>query len=757
MRLPQLPWLLLLIPAVALGSRVEGTLLDVTQRPLAGLTLEVVRANDGKVATSHQADPKGRFAVELPPGRYLLRVPHPEHCPGDTDAVAVEVKEEEDIADTHVVLRRCVKVTGRAFGLDGTPLASGKVTLRWRGLAEPPRTTTTDAAGRFIFERAPQGQVEVSLQDATGGDLVSQTRLGAPRQLEVRAQRVSRFLVRGFDGAPLPGAVVLLVPEPRDGQTLEARTNDRGLVGLPVHALGRYRLLARWEQEDRYRYVWKDVELRPDDEGTPLELSFAERPSSATLAGRVRRRDGLPAANARVTAVQAFPSVPLDDDFLRDTAYPLESATTRTDAEGRFTLKDLRAGEYMLHVEHPEGTRESLTRTNGPVAEVLLRPGCAKHVSGRVVDARGSPITRFQVGSERVSNSEGRFTSPRACGLLIEASGFLPRKVSLPDTPRTNLTLPDIVLQSGRILSGRLLLPDGTPAAHHSLTVTWAEAPWPPDSLSTDTAGRFSVGPVPPDAEVVLEDISRDFVWRFRIPPGTKGERTLRLPHRGSRLEVRGLSATGLPLEGIHVTAESAEGTFSESATDSDRVLLRVPPGTYAVRVTATMPRKGKRAGIPHRFAQLKVQVPAEGLATRVARATGGSGALRVLLSRPSHYDAVYVLPGVQPWPGDAGALRSLRGLLEADVPVDEYAYADGSKRIVIVSTTAQSDYSELAPGKYTVFATHSYDGAVGRSRVFREVIEVDGKQRQLVQVRFEVEGLRELPWQSPLKDSHPE
>ncbi|MFP2927591.1 carboxypeptidase regulatory-like domain-containing protein [Pyxidicoccus sp. 3LG] len=751
MGLRLLTLLLLFLPVVALGSQVEGTLLDVKQRPLVRKVLEVLHAHDGTVAARHKSGPGGRFTLELLPGRYLLRVGHPESCAGHEDAVAVEVKEAEDVAGLQVVLRRCVSVTGHAFGLDGAPLAHGTVTMRWKGLPEPRWTATTDEAGRFVLPRAPQGQVEVFLKDAAGTELMSETRMSVPRQLEVRARRAHRVLVRGPDGAPLPEAVVALVPEPRHGVTLEALTDARGFVGLPTQLPGRYRLLAYWEQEDQFfRYVWKDVALGPENEAVPPELSFAERPSSGTLSGRALSADMHPVANATVTAIQSFPSVPLDDGFLRDSAYPLESATTRTDDEGRFTLRDLREGEYRLVVEHPAGIDTSLrARTGGSAAELVLPPACAKSVSGRVVDTRGKPITGFQVDHQESADPAGRFTHRGGCHILIAANGFMPRWVSLPASSLAHVELPDIELQPGRNLVGRLVHPDGKPAAEHGLVMSWTGDIWPPGQQSTDAAGRFSVGPAPVDTEVVLEAPAAGQVPRYRIPPGAKGELTLRLPRLDSRLSVRGTSENSRPLKGIHVTARSRAGSFSASANDSDRVLLRVPPGTYEVRVSEETERDEAWDGVPHRFTPLKVQVSRKGTATLVARAARGSGALRVLLQRPSHYDDVYVLPGVHPWPSHISTLDSSMERLEADTIVDTRVEVGAPREVSIFSHRALSDFTGLPPGRYTVFATNSYGlgGTIGRSTLFREVIEVDGKQRQLVQVRFEGEDLRELPW----------
>ncbi|MBZ4415497.1 carboxypeptidase-like regulatory domain-containing protein [Myxococcus sp. RHSTA-1-4] len=737
--------LLLLLPTVALGSRVSGSLADAKSQPFTDAALEVVREPQGKVVARGRTGPEGQFSFNLPPGDYRLRVRTPELCA--VHEVALEVK-DEDLASLPTQLPRCVRVTGRALGAGGAPLAGGRVTLDWLNSEEPDQTATTDAEGRFELPRASQGAVRVSLVDASGRDLLSRTRLTAPRELEVRGARMHQVLVRGPTGAPLKNAEVLLVPEARNGTNQLSRTDARGLANFPVWAPGRYRLLASWEQEDRFRRsVWRDVELKGDPEETLPELSFAERPASATLQGRVHRPDGRPFAGSKVTAVQRFPSVPLDDDFLRDQTYSTESATTLTDAEGNFVLRDLREGEYVLTAEPPLGSRGVLARTGGPPVDMSVMPSCASSASGRVVDEQGAPVRSFRVLHERVKNEEGRFHSNLGCHLFIWAEGFLPRWLEVPASTTEHVSLPDVVLVRGRQLEGKVVHPDRGPQAGITLTAEWKGSQESVDSKPTDAAGRFSLGPVPRDRDVVLTTKWWRGTLRQRVSPKHKGEVTFRLPASETPVLIHALSAEGLPHVGIEVTAENADGVFKGHSNDSHEVSLKLPPGAYEIRVVDTADSRGPRAGLPARFAPLKVQVPAKGAATVEVRATRGTGALRVLLPRPSHYRDVYVVPGARPWPGDLDALASLPGTLEADAAADGTVDLAAPDAPFIPFNSVLKDFSQLVPGTYTVFARNSYGGTLGRSMLFRKVIEVGGPKRQVVQVRFEGPDARELPW----------
>ena len=747
MRLSVVLGVLLLLPAVALGSRVSGTVVDVKGKPFADAAVDVVEPAGVKVVARGKADAEGQFRFDLPPGSYQLQVKTPELC--STHARALAVKEDEDAA-LPLRLPRCVRVTGRAWGEEGTPLARGTVTLHWLRFEGPDQTATLDAEGRFHFARVPQGAVRVFLKDGKGRELLPTVRLTAPRELEVRGERMLQVLIGGPTGAPLTGAELLLVPERRDGINLRRRTDERGLAGVPVPPPGRYRLLVSWEEEQgRFlRYVWRDVELKADADPPNLSLSFAERPALATLSGTVRGPDGLPIPNVEVTAVQRFPSVPLDDDFLRDRTYPVESATLRTDANGNFTLSDLREGEYALTVESPRARVTVLAKTGGPPTQISLVPECAESASGRVVDEQGAPVQRFNVSQTPVEDSKGRFHVQRDCSPLIEADGFLPRRVVVPASPLQQVTLPDVVLVRGRQLVGRVVHPDGTPEVGYTLTAYWKGVLLPPESKPSDTRGRFSLGAVPRDTEVLLKSESENRLLLQRVPPNLKGEVLFRLPALDARLHVRALSADGSPLAGVEVIAENATGTFKGRTKDAAGVSLKLPAGTYDVRGVDDARREGPHGGISARFAPLKVQVPAKGTTPLEVRATQGTGTLRVLMPRGTHYDDVYVFPGVQPWPGDFIDLDRMGGRLAQDVAQDYTRIVGGNRELSFLFYTVLADFSALVPGRYTVFAKDSYGGTVGRSKLFRQVIDVvEGPKRQVIQVRFEGPEVRELPW----------
>lgn len=547
--------------------------------------------------------------------------------------------------------------------------------------------------------------------------------------------------VLGPDGAPLAGSHVQLVPESLDSANLWLETNARGEASQPVPAAGRYRAFAFWLEEGHFqRYVWKDLELRPGTDDVRVELRFV-RASTPPISGQVMDLEGRPVAGATVTAFQHFTSVPLDGDLLRGTAGPRETVTTTTNAEGRFTLEPLREGEYGLQVTHERGLSDVTGFTGGPSVDMRLVPRCVQSASGRVVDERGAPIKSFRLDSRSVRDAQGRFQLQRACFLNLSAPGYVPRGLPLLSLKSLRTSLPDIVLQKGRQLTGRVTGPAGKPVAEAGLSAFWAGATSTPGPELTPASGRFSLGPVPVGQEVTVVAKWDDRALRQRVAPGKETKVDVRFPAEDSRLEVLVKDASGAPLRGLGVVAEGDWGTVTARTDAEGRVSRSMPSGSYEVRVTHKPSSLSGGRRIPYRFAPVRVELAPGGGAPFEILPTPGSGRLRVLLPEPSHYDSIFVIPGAHPMPADIPGVSALleRPLVADVLPHDREQYSQG-----IIYYGSQNDFSDLAPGPYTVFATNPRDDGPGLL-LFHQVIEVGGRERQVVQVRFEGGDARRL------------
>ncbi len=571
---------------------------------------------------------------------------------------------------------------------------------------------------------------------------------GALPDAGARSDRVLQIRVFGSDDAPLVGSNVQVVAEDLEDHNFWLETDERGETRTPSPAPGRYRVLAYWLEQGRFqRYVWEDLDVRPGTDDARVELRFAHG-AAQPITGQVRGLDGLPAAGAEVEAWQLASSVPLDGDLLRNSSAARESAKTKTDAEGRFSLQLLREGEYGIHVFHTAaGLGDATARTGGPTVELQLAPRCVRSASGRVVDERGVPVTRFQLGSQRVRDAKGRFRLEGGCFLTVEASGFVPRDLPLLSLKTLHADLPDVVLERGRQLTGRLLGPEGKPLKDVDVGASWEGTSRGSGTSSTNAAGHFSLGPVPMGREVTVAAEWEGRTLRQRIAPGTEGKVDLRFPVADSRLAVLARDAEGAPLRNLDVLARGEWGELPLRTDEQGGASASVPSGKYEVFVTHKPSGKPGARRVEHRFAPGSVQLTPETSAPVEVRATRGTGRLRVLLPQGTHYRSIIVVPGALDWPADIPAWAKLvERPLAADAVSDQWM----KQAPALIYYETQNDFSELVPGPYTVFALNAQDDGPGLL-LFRQVVQVDGRGRQVVQARFEGEGTRRLSERQPV------
>lgn len=568
---------------------------------------------------------------------------------------------------------------------------------------------------------------------APGSEPTPSTPEPPPAQLQI--------LALGPDGKPLTGVFVQLVPEDLVGLQEHGETDALGVTELEKPAPGHYRLLAFWQEKGRFlRYVWRDLTVTDDKQPARQELRFEE--PRATLTGRVFGPDGAPLNGVVIEATQLYPSTPHDDVFLRNSAYPREGANARGDTQGHFTLKLVRPGAYRLRVEYSAGHSEIVATTDAPSIDVTLGRSCPATITGHVVDEKGRPVKSFRMGDLRVKHAKGRFRLEEGgCGFNVEAKGFVPQYISLPRPNPVDLTVPDVVLQRARVLTGKVVGPTGAPrpGVQVSAQTSLARATASP----TPTSGRFSLEPLPFDERTLLyarhghEQVGR------AVPLSHQGPLLVVLPSKGLPLEVRVLDEAGVPIPKARVGVESTTNQAVTTTDDSGRAVFGVPAGDYTVEVDAEPGLSVRERGVPKRFPHISVQLPRTPDATPLSvQATYGPGSLRLLLAKPSHYEDVFVVEGERPWPTLAkGFGASVRYTLVADAQQDVWAQPNPP----FIGYTALKDFTDLVPGTYTVFAYDVFHDGPGL-RLFRKVVQVNDSHRALVHVRFDDADTRTLP-----------
>jgi len=378
--------------ALIRGSAIAGRILDEDGTPLAGAVVEALVARSGSgqrtlvPAASARTDDRGEFRVfGLPPGQYYVSASDPAFNDVGTESGAVKyaptffpgvsaADEARAVAVGDGELPRVefrlklvppARVSGRILASDGRPLLSGAVILTPAATdgaqVVPPEDVWIDPGGAFTFGHVPPGRYRIS---ARGETVANGPALFATFDLIVEGRSVDNVQMTLRPGATLDGEVTLDPEHATRAPVLSslrvrAPFADGGgfadaLTGT-VQADGRFVLRGLMSGDHQIiveglpsPWIVKSVLLRGRDladagievvEGQQLRgarITITDRASE--VSGRVRDR-GAPVVDA---AVLVYPIAP---QFWLRTHRRMRM--TRTDAEGRFSVRGLPEGEYL--------------------------------------------------------------------------------------------------------------------------------------------------------------------------------------------------------------------------------------------------------------------------------------------------------------------------------------------------------------------------------------------------------------------------
>jgi protocatechuate 3,4-dioxygenase beta subunit len=328
---------------------VRGRVVDAaTGDPVKGAFAKEME----RMAVSGFTDAEGRFTLPMPLEPSIARtfeVEAPGYAPQRAMAVIREAPGDDTVCDVEIRLHRTASLRLRCVDERGEGLELLTVIARAPYLVgtEPIRTYGEDVqavpsarGGRVFLERIhPGDDLPLQLIVVRAGAVVLEQELAPLRPGEERdigdvviaGGRTLRGTVRDADGAPIVGALVVVVPR-------NARLDDdaRRAALVPVALTGEGRrsetgadgafavsglppgLCDVLVVRPRPGRLVEALSVSSGSDPAPLDVRL---PRTVTVRGRVLRADGTPAARATVlhplpgpVDLNALDSVPTDDD-----------------------------------------------------------------------------------------------------------------------------------------------------------------------------------------------------------------------------------------------------------------------------------------------------------------------------------------------------------------------------------------------------------------------------------------------------------
>ena len=635
---------------------VEGYVRDDTDAPLERAQVLVTLLEWPELAPrTATTDGAGRFAIhDLPREPLLFSVSREGHesdertfRPGDPLALTFVLSRQGELM---VLLR----------DEPGRVLEGAEVVLTGPELW-PPRSARANAAGEVLFKQLAGGSYSARAR--------KQERIAPPStlQLVVPGER-GRLELSLRPGERLTGTIVDGDSKrPLSGVKLSVQDSTPGIAPLEgtSDAAGNFTLAGLWPvairlELSREGYARGFEELKLPH---PAPLALALR-GAVSLAGRVVDERGKPVANAAVSLsthdelpldlAPALPGLAATDSGVGELGvtkgdippipvtspsdgWGLGALATYTDASGRFRIDGLPPVPLLLSASRPgyAGATSELRELapHGERLDLELVLHAAGKIAGRLVDARGEPVSNVLVRAQSSTAEHSSITDARGEFMLHDVLGETtvtanPAGYEAPhcrvtvdagETARCDLrigsplfTLPvRVVDEFGLALEGaevtatfQVNAPTGT-KVQRSVTRLSAD----------DGTASLSELPAPP---YKLDVALNDYVGVHDLAV-TSAERELRVVlRRAATLSGIVLDALGRPVPSALVTSEGAE--TAESGSDGSFTLLGVVPG--ALSLSAAHPRAGSG-----KSAELRAR-PSESL-----------GGIRIVLS--GRYDSL--------------------------------------------------------------------------------------------------------------------
>ncbi len=391
--------------------------------------------------------------------------------------------------------------------------------------------------------------------------------------------------------------------------------------GDPIHsdANGRFRIPDSIRGYVRARGAGWVTIIASQDDSSEVRGSLCLIVSRVRdISGSVVDGDGQPVANAIAGQYVSEPMRRALGDLLRS---PTEFAfEARTDAQGRFTIRDAPDLEGSINARAENRRSGSTPVTHGPLQNVVvvLPPPEAGSIilRGRVVDAVGAGVAKATVaiaGSSVRSDANGRFELPVARSaleaqqhiprdsspLVLRAIlvGHLPARLVLPELSEVERIAPTdefrLVLGSAPLeITGRVVDSEGEPVVGAQITLLDEDPLGPIDmefggmtlhghmaveqflrgglaaeQIFSDASGRFTFpGLQAREYRLQVEASTRSAARSTEPIAAGRRDVEIRLETSGARVRLAGrvVDRRGAPIGGVTLTARSILPNGSE-------------------------------------------------------------------------------------------------------------------------------------------------------------------------------------------------
>ncbi len=391
------------------GAPVANATVKVALDKPKGMGAMIAGMFGGSWARGTTAD-DGTYTVGgLRSGERKVRVETKLYLHAEATAV---VPDEASVAQDFT-LRPGYTVLGRVLSPTGDPVGGARVGVKWAtakstgnpmaammgGMSGPDARVTADDEGRFEFTGLQDGPYDLTASsDAHLDGTLDEVVAGATEiTVQLRAAASIAGRVVDVDGNPVPGAWVHRKGGPKKkganpfmamlSQGPKVLTDADGNFVLPKLEPGRYQLFSR--RESYAESETQKIELAEGEKVKDVELMLRV---GETISGTVvTRGDGgaVEGALVYVTPGAALNFNPMDAVDM-DPRAPANSISTKTDAQGGFTLKGLTPGNVTIEVRHSDFAPASLARIAVPGTDVVIEIGTGGVVEGVVTDKSGN-------------------------------------------------------------------------------------------------------------------------------------------------------------------------------------------------------------------------------------------------------------------------------------------------------------------------------------------------------------------------------